>query len=498
VGAVPPGHVHAGYGALLAALTALCLLGGTEGSAVAVLLAGLVGAGVLVAQYRVGSRLHPTAWPLLLAGLVVLTAHNTITVVAGMSTGALHGGLWYGLTLALGYSLLVSGGLFAMAPVIRTDPGAAIDTAIVAVAAAGLLWTAIVGPARTRSGIPGDVRQLIVLVLVCAIVGVALRALVSGLTTRFAAVYLAVAAGSTLLGTVASAVHENGGSGERAGWVAASWVAASLAIAALTARPEAYEVVPGPRSAKLSPSRLVFLGAALSLFPGLATVAHLRGTGGYEVVTNAGALVVAPLVVMRIGLLARQHSSAERRLTRLATQDELTGLLNRRALVARITSLLSRVEAGDSPGVAVLFIDLDDFKVINDQYGHGVGDLFLVEVARRLRSAARSTDMAGRFGGDEFVLVLEGEPTAASAAGIAAVHAALEAPLMLAGITASGRASIGSAAARPGDHGTAEQLLSAADASMYRVKRSQREAADEPAPAGAQAEPEHADAMREH
>lgn len=496
--AVPPGHVHAGYGALLAALTTLCVVGGTPGQAAATLLASLVAAGVLVAQYRVGSRLHPWGWPLLLAGLVMLVVHNVVSMLAGMQTGELRRDAWYALTLALGYLLLASGGLVTVAPVVRTDPGTAIDTAIVALASAGLLWAVFIAPSHVGPDHPGHVRQLVVLILVCGIVGAALRALTSGLTTTAAAVYLGLAAGATLLGTVASAVEEADGSTDRPWWISASWVTASLAIAALAARPSAFEVTQSAAAARLSPSRLTFLGAALAVFPVLSTLSHLLGTQGDEILANAGALVVVPLVVTRIGLLARQHASAERRLTLLATHDELTGLLNRRAVGAHIGALLTRVEAGESPGFAVLFLDLDDFKVINDRHGHGVGDLFLVEVARRLRSAVRATDTVARFGGDEFVLVLEGEPTTASAAGIAAVRAALGTPLTLDRVTASGRASIGSASVRPGDRTTAEQLLSAADASMYRAKRSRREAGHEPVPADAQAEREHADAMREH
>lgn len=499
--AVPPGHVHAGYGVLLAALGALAWLGGPTGQGTAVLIAGLVPAAVLLVGYRAGARLHPVAWPLVLAGVLTLGAHNTISlVVAAAGTAP---GLWYGVTLAGGYALLALAGLLATAPLLRTDLGSAIDSAIIALGCAGLVWTVAAGPSLAGADLATRHRQLAVLIAVCAIVGVVLRALASGLGTRSTGVYLAVAAGGTLTGTVASSAYEQVGSGDRPWWVAVTWIAASLAVAAIAMQPRAIGPARREGVARLSPPRLAFLGAALALFPTLSTIAHLRGTGGDETLVNAAALVVVPLVVTRIGLLARLHASAEDRLTVLATHDELTGLLNRRAVSAHIATLLGGVEAGSSPGFAVLFLDLNDFKVVNDKYGHGTGDRFLVEVARRLRSAVRSTDAVGRFGGDEFVLVLEGEPTSASAAGIASVTAALAMPLDLGEVTASGSASIGAALACPGDRLTAEQLLNAADASMYRVKRAHRgHPGDGPSPAealaGAQVDPHRADATGEH
>ena len=131
--------------------------------------------------------------------------------------------------------------------------------------------------------------------------------------------------------------------------------------------------------------------------------------------------------------------------------DGWPGCPNRRAVTEHLDALLLRVADGRSPGAAVLFLDLDGFKEVNDAHGHQAGDRVLAEVAARLRGAVRGADVVGRFGGDEFLLVLEGDPDGARAAGLGAVEQALEPSARLGEVTAATRASIGTAVARPGE-----------------------------------------------
>jgi diguanylate cyclase (GGDEF)-like protein/PAS domain S-box-containing protein len=159
---------------------------------------------------------------------------------------------------------------------------------------------------------------------------------------------------------------------------------------------------------------------------------------------------------------------AEEALAHQALHDTLTDLPNRLLLVDRLSQSLARAERTDTD-VAVLFLDLDRFKLVNDSLGHEVGDRLLVEVAARLTHTMRGSDTVARFGGDEFVLVCEEVHGVDDARELAErVIAVLRDPILLSGrelyATASVGIAVGDASASP------EQLLRDADAAMYRAK----------------------------
>jgi diguanylate cyclase (GGDEF)-like protein/PAS domain S-box-containing protein len=173
------------------------------------------------------------------------------------------------------------------------------------------------------------------------------------------------------------------------------------------------------------------------------------------------------------GVVFTAHDVTERRVLedRLAHQafhDALTGLPNRALLVNRIEHALERARrSGDD--VALLFLDLDDFKTINDSLGHAAGDELLVEIAARLQETLRSADTAARLGGDEFALLLE--DTKGIAGATIAAERLIEAvarPIQLGSTEVLGRASIGIVFGTPGE--TAGDLLRNADVAMYRAK----------------------------
>jgi diguanylate cyclase (GGDEF)-like protein/PAS domain S-box-containing protein len=174
------------------------------------------------------------------------------------------------------------------------------------------------------------------------------------------------------------------------------------------------------------------------------------------------------LAITHIEDVTDQRVAAER-LTHAATHDGLTELPNRAALVQRLDVLL----AGAAPGqVSVLFIDLDNFKVVNDSLGHGVGDELLREVARRLRHVMRDTDGLARFGGDEFVVFVDGGVDPAVVA--ERLRRAVQRPVTVDGHEFVTTASIGFAVnSAPGL--TADELLRDADAAMYRAKAGGRD-----------------------
>ena len=170
------------------------------------------------------------------------------------------------------------------------------------------------------------------------------------------------------------------------------------------------------------------------------------------------------------GLLAsymRVHSEMEAEQERVRT-DELTGLLSRRTI---IEELRRKLASGVGP-VSILYIDLDDFKLVNDTYGHRVGDQVLREMARRFNQAVRAMDMVGRVGGDEFLVLLD-NPSDESEAVVVAnrLVATCRQEMKVDEVTLTMRPSVGVAMATD-DRETAEHLLIEADMAMYRAKGS--------------------------
>ena len=151
-----------------------------------------------------------------------------------------------------------------------------------------------------------------------------------------------------------------------------------------------------------------------------------------------------------------------------AYHDKLTGLANRSLFVERVAERLT--SEGEDRTPVVLFLDLDDFKVVNDTLGHATGDQLLVEVAERLRGVLRSDDFAARFGGDEFAILLDDGPNLAISMGVAErIIAALRIAFLIEGREIQVGGSIGIAAARIGS-GHADELLRNADVAMYTAK----------------------------
>ena len=181
-----------------------------------------------------------------------------------------------------------------------------------------------------------------------------------------------------------------------------------------------------------------------------------------------------PLRVSGTNTDLTERKRAERRIHELAYFDQLTGLPNRRLLVEELGKVLARSARSRGLG-AVVFLDLDNFKLINDTMGHAVGDALLRQVAERLRLALRHSDHLARLGGDEFVLVLEDlGGTAEEAAGEAThvvdkLRASLERPYLLGERLFASTPSMG-VALFDGASGDIDSLLKQADMAMYRAK----------------------------
>src|ERR1700676_744973 len=164
-----------------------------------------------------------------------------------------------------------------------------------------------------------------------------------------------------------------------------------------------------------------------------------------------------------------ERKKADAQLLFNASHDLLTGLPNRVTFLDRLGSKLERARRHRQPTGAVLFVDVDDFKVVNDSIGHAAGDALIIEVGKRLRSCIPEDGTVARLGGDEFTILLEDAQDPSDATRVALhIHSAMSKPFVVQGQEDQKRVSGGIAMASEG--ATAEEVLQNADIAMYRAK----------------------------
>jgi diguanylate cyclase (GGDEF)-like protein/PAS domain S-box-containing protein len=193
-----------------------------------------------------------------------------------------------------------------------------------------------------------------------------------------------------------------------------------------------------------------------------------RRADGSDMVTEVHFTMI-PGGLQGVGSDVTEIRKLQAELAEQALHDALTGLANRHLVDELMAVGLARAERQGTP-LAVAFVDLDDFKSVNDTYGHDAGDAVLREAARRMLEVARSADIVARIGGDEFLIVFEPNQSGLDNL-VARVDEALAAPIDVApSVEVTCPASIGYADTRTCGRNSAA-LLAAADADMYRVKR---------------------------
>lgn len=186
-------------------------------------------------------------------------------------------------------------------------------------------------------------------------------------------------------------------------------------------------------------------------------------------VLGAGLLIMLVVIPIYFASLVRQLHVALAHMRAMANHDTLTGLPNRHSFYEQLQQVLKRAKLRNT-SFAVIFIDLDGFKPINDEWGHAAGDAVLRSVARRLEQCVRQNDIVTRFGGDEFVIIL---PDIARTAVFSAARNIIDTvakPHELNGKTVALSSSLG-ISVYPENGQTPDELIAHADAAMYRSKR---------------------------
>ncbi len=357
------------------------------------------------------------------------------------------------------------------------DRAGLLDALIVAVGAGLLSWTFLMAPivadaeatlAETAFALAYPLLDLVILAVLVRI-ALAPGQKVPSLTLLLGAL------GALIVSDVGYAGLALAG-GYRTGHpIEAGWLISAVLYAAAALHPSMREVAAqvDDGEGRLSAWRLILLAAASLMAPAVLLIQWLAGAQIDVPVIAAASVVLFLLVIARLGsvvadLRANLHKrqALEAELKQRAYHDPLTGLANRTLFADRLGRALAQ---RDEP-VAVLFLDLDDFKTINDTHGHQAGDELLVAVAASLASNVRAEDTVARLGGDEFAVLVERSATEGIARQLAdRLLRGLRRPVRVAGRDRSVGASIGISLGRSGV-ASAEQLMSEADIAMYVAK----------------------------
>ena len=367
--------------------------------------------------------------------------------------------------------VLILGGLGRFFLTRRQDAGDLLDGLLLLSAAAALLWTFVIGP-LTSGGSDQPLTVAIALaypIMDLALVALLIRAMLGG--ARDARLFI-LALGCFLASDLVYAVAAVDGT-YVAGVIDLGWLTAFALWGTVALRPMAIGASRPVAPHELSARRMLVLGAAAMTPIAIAIAAPTRHAVVDPVAVALSSAVLFLILFARLALLVRrQHALLDERgrlqsaLEQQAFEDPLTGLPNRRGFLARVDAAI----AADPGHVAVLFLDLDDFKTVNDSLGHAAGDRLLRIVGERLRTVSRASEAVARLGGDEFAVLLEHIASPEAASSVAGrLLSTLAQPVSLDGRLTAARCSIGIALAGP-EAADGATLMRNADLAVYRAK----------------------------
>ncbi|GID33037.1 GGDEF domain-containing protein [Paractinoplanes brasiliensis] len=447
----------AALAAVSGVLIAVLLLGSAAAEHAVMLTASLTALAAVATGLRVHQVPDRRPWLLVLVGLGLLTVVNTLPwVSAGVPVAPFQ---------ISGYLALLAASLLIVWRRTPRDRGGVIDAAIVGIATAAPVWEFVLRPALVTGGVGagGQVVVLVQLLVLTGILGALLRVTrTSG--RRAMTVWLLFGALSCAVAGDVVFTTTGGSSGllYLGGYLLVGAAALHPTVATLT-----HPVTTGETG--VPKLRLGLFGFALIVVPLVGGVPQLYGEAPDGLLLTLGPLAMVPLVLVRAGQLIAQRAQDQRDLAYQANHDDLTGLVNRR----RLFTVMAQATAAVTPA-AVLYCDLDDFKPINDRYGHEAGDEVLRCVGRRLVEVLRDGDVTARIGGDEFLAYCPDADEATASGLRRRVEEALHAPIPWNGVTLQVGVTVGVLLSEPGAYTSPDELVAAADAVMYERKRIQK------------------------
>ncbi|MGZ8752261.1 MAG: putative bifunctional diguanylate cyclase/phosphodiesterase [Acidimicrobiia bacterium] len=382
--------------------------------------------------------------------------------------------------------LLLGVGLLGIARIQRggrRDIDGLLDGAIAALAALTLAWIYLVNPALFHSDAPLSVRVLLSCYPPLSVFLVAIAARIafgSGHGVRRAPAYylLLGAMLAMLVGDVMYMLVETNVASIPQNLLDVPYAMTYVAVIALVLHPSMRDLTEAAPEEPAVPGRgrLAFVAVALGV-PGLITVTRVEARPGDRIMLTVIVVLLTATATWRMLRAIRAYATSQERLAHQATHDTLTGLPNRTFVQHTVDATLATRSADDGL-IALLFLDIDRFKLVNDSQGHGLGDELLRAVAARLKATTRPGDLVARVGGDEFVVVVHGLRTVADALEVGErTRLAFAVPFTVREDEIASSVSIGIAVSDPADPlRDAEALLRDADTAMYQAKEAGRDA----------------------
>jgi diguanylate cyclase (GGDEF)-like protein len=431
-----------------------------------------------VLSLHVGLRMFrpraPAPWYLLSAAFGFFFLGDLLTFVH-LDADGMPIGPWSDLSYLAFYPLT----LWALVLLMRRSPdrdaAAWLDSVIWTIGASVLAWEWLFeGSSLVEAPTVASIITVAYPVMDLVLLLVLLRLVLASIKGNSALLLLAVGLGVQLV-TDSVYLTDVAGAGYNSGHLLdLGWLFTYTAVAAAALHPSM--ALSGPVRDRRHEARLGGWRIPLLLVPALTapvtlavlTLTHsLAESDDVAVATMATFLVLILAAIRGNGLVRLANRRADDLEVRV-DHDTLTGLASRYAFAEELAGVVDDPTTQPDPW-SVIFLDLDDFKIINDIQGHLAGDELLVEVGRRLRAAAPRHGVVARFGGDEFALLVR---STAVESVVTRILAAIDVPILLQGRDVRFTVSIGSAAATPGM--SAEELMRCVDVAMYDAKRSER------------------------